>query len=151
MKFPVATGDPGPPDAGPLTTPPVMVPMAVFWMESKSSNSTAPGTEVVVTPRMSGDRDGICRTHGQHTPGGGKRRAKLRLHDASPLDLPPQPQLASATGVNPSTETRLAFCGQPVTHRIFGRSGHIKSIYRFGRRTRAETPLSRHVCRLCGR
>src|SRR5262249_21984104 len=35
--------------------------------------------------------------------------AQLRFHDASPFDEPPQPQPASATVFNPSTETRLAF------------------------------------------
>src|SRR5262245_5849213 len=52
MKFPVATGDPGPPDAGPLTTPPVMVPMDVSTTESKSSKTTAPGTEVTLVPGL---------------------------------------------------------------------------------------------------
>jgi hypothetical protein len=44
-------------------------------------------------PKINGDRDGICRTHGQHTPCGGKRHAQLRLHRQTPLDEPPQPPL----------------------------------------------------------
>ena len=60
-----------------------------------------------VTPATS------CRLLRKHlerpdTNCGDQRRAQRRFHNASPLDLPPQPQLVSATGFNPSTETRLA-------------------------------------------
>src|SRR5262245_9681701 len=85
MKFPVATGDPGPPDAGPLTKPPVMVPIAVFWIKSKSSKSTAPGTEVIVVPGLLVTEMAFAGLTAKHARSGGKRRAQLRFHDASPL------------------------------------------------------------------
>jgi hypothetical protein len=54
-KFPVAGGVPNnPPQPNSIPahiTPPVMVPIAVFWIESKSAKSTAPGIVRIVTPR----------------------------------------------------------------------------------------------------
>src|SRR5262245_27693549 len=49
MKFPVAGMEGADPK---FRTPPVMVPMAVSWIESKSSKSTAPGTELVAAPGL---------------------------------------------------------------------------------------------------
>src|SRR5262245_29339489 len=49
MKFPVAGGVPC---VGSCGRPPVMVPMVVSAIESKSLKSTAPGTELVVPPGL---------------------------------------------------------------------------------------------------
>jgi hypothetical protein len=69
--------------------------MGVFWIESKSSKSTAPGTELMKVPlRINGDRESNCWIHGQHTPAAAYARAQLRLHRQPPLNEPPQPRRA---------------------------------------------------------
>jgi hypothetical protein len=59
MNFPVAGAVPK------FRTPPVMVLIAVFWIIEigKEHGSWNRGGS---SPRMTGDRDGICRTDSQH-------------------------------------------------------------------------------------
>src|SRR5262245_4242993 len=89
MKFPVAGGDPK------FRTPPVMVPMAVFWTKSKSSKSTAPGTELVV-PGLKVTEMAFAGLTASTHPAATSTALGFDFMAVTPLDEPPQPPLASA-------------------------------------------------------
>src|SRR5262245_17221200 len=95
MKFPVATDDPGPPDASFLTKPPVMVPMAVIWTKSKSSKSTAPGTELGVAPGLKVTERAIAGLTASTHPAATSATLSFDFMAVTPLDEPPQPPPAS--------------------------------------------------------
>jgi|SRR5262245_12198070 hypothetical protein len=108
MKFPVAGAVPM------FRMPPVMVPMAVFWTESKSSNRTAPGTELVIPGSMVNERAIAGLAASTHAPA---TSAVLNFDfmAVTPLDEPPQPPPAWLSQGSVVNSLRVHFFGQGGT------------------------------------
>src|SRR5262245_60819777 len=115
MKFPVAGGVPW---VGSCGRPPVMVPIAVFWTKSKSSKSTAPGTELVVAPGLMVTEMAFAglaaSTHAPAT----SAAINIDFMAVTPLNEPPQPPPASLLQSSFVNSLRVHFldkrCGCPI-------------------------------------